>query len=76
MLLAAGARRPRELAGVGVEAVQRVHVLHLDVDVLELVAGLERLPAHQPRVVDLRVPDRRVLPLRVGGLAAEARSSR
>ena len=33
-----GAGRPRELPGVGVAAVERVDVLHLGVDVLELVA--------------------------------------
>ena len=51
MLFAAAPARPRELAGVGVEAVERVDVLHFDVDVLELVARLQRLAAHQPRVV-------------------------
>ena len=67
------ARRPRELAGVGVAAVQRVDVLHLGRDVLVLVARLQRVLAHQPGVVDLRVPHRRVLPLRVGRLSAEVR---
>ena len=67
------AGRPRELAGVGVAAVERVDVLHFDVDLLELVAGLERLAPHQPRVVHLRIPHRRVLPLRVRRLAAEIR---
>src|SRR5581483_11680275 len=71
-----GAGRPRELPGVGVETVQRVDVHHLDVDVLVFVAGLERLTPGEPRVVDLGVVERRVLPLRVRRLAAELRVPR
>ncbi len=43
-----GARWPGELSRVAVQAVQRVHVLHFDVDVLKLVARFERLASHQP----------------------------
>ena len=64
-------RGTRERARVHVEAVQRVHVLHFGVDALEFVAGLDRLASHERRVVHLRIEDRRVLPLRVRGLAAE-----
>ncbi len=64
-------RRTAELPGVGVAAVERVHVLHLGLDVLELVAGFERVPAENEGVVEFRVEDLRVLPLGVGGLAAK-----
>ena len=66
-----GLGRAGETAGVLVAAVERVDVLHLGEHVLVLVAGLERVRASEPRVVDLRVEDRRVLPLRVGRLPAE-----
>ena len=51
--------------------VERVHVLHFGEDALELVAGLQRVPALQPRVVHLGIEHRRVLPLRIGRLASE-----
>ena len=70
-MFARHARRPREVARVGVAAVQRVHVLHLGRDVLELVARLQRVLAAHPGVVQLRVAHVRVLPLRVRRLAAE-----
>ena len=73
MLFVPYSRRARELSGVGVQPVQRVDVLHFDVDLLELVSRLERLPPHQPGVVDLRIPDGRKLPLRVGRLPAQCR---
>ena len=66
----------RELTGVAVAAVQRVDVHHFDVDLLELVSRLQRLPSHRPGVVQLRVPHRRVLPLRVRRLATEIRVTR
>ena len=72
-MFGADAGRPAELPVVGVAAVERVHVLHFGVDALELVAGLERMRARRPGVVDLRVVDRRVLPLRIRRLAAEVR---
>ncbi len=72
-LLAAGARRAAELSGVGIAAVERVDVLHFGQHALEFIAGLERVPALQPCVVDLRIEHRRVLPLRVGRLSAEIR---
>src|SRR4026207_1949770 len=60
-------------AVVGAPAVHRIDVLHFGVDLLELVAALERVRARRPRVVDLRVVDRRILPLRVGLLTSEVR---
>ena len=68
-----GAGRARERPVVGVAAVERVHVLDFGVDPLELVAALERMRAPRPGVVDLRVVDRRILPLRVGRLPPQVR---
>ncbi len=56
------ARRPCELAGVLTAAVERIDVLHFGLNVLELVAGLERMAAGEPREVDFGVVDGRVLP--------------
>src|SRR5215203_5231252 len=61
------------LARVGVPAVERVDVLHFSVDVLELVAGLERMASGNEGVVQLRVEHLWILPLRIGRLAAEVR---
>ncbi len=71
-----GAGGAAELAVVGIASVERVDVLDLGVDLLELVAALERVRLHRPGIVHLRVVDRRVLPLRVGRLAAEVGVSR
>ncbi len=60
-----------EFAGVTVAPIQRIHIHHLGLDALVFVTDLERMPAHNPRVVDLRVEQRRILPLRIGRLAPE-----
>ncbi|MBI3210567.1 MAG: tRNA 2-thiouridine(34) synthase MnmA, partial [Candidatus Solibacter usitatus] len=65
------AHRSAEAAGVLVATVQGVHVLHLGLHVLELDPHLQGMAPEAAGVVQLRVPKRRVLPLRVGGLAAE-----
>ena len=68
--------RSRELPVVGVAPVEGVDVLNLRVDLLELVAALERMRVHRPGIVHLRIVDRRILPLRIGRLPAEVRVSR
>ena len=60
-----------ELAGIGVDAVQRVGILDFDIDGLEFVTGLERMAAQKMGDGRAKVPDLRVLVLGVGGLAAE-----
>ncbi len=65
--------RPGELPRVLVAPVERVHVLHFRLDVLELIARLDGLASTRPRVVDLRIEHGRKLPLRVGGLAPQIR---
>jgi hypothetical protein len=53
----------REAPSVLVAAVERVHVLHLGLDVLPLEARLQGVPPQPPRVVELRREDGRVLSL-------------
>ena len=67
------AGRPAELPAVPVRAVLRVHVVDIRIDVLILVAGLERVAAADPRVVQARVDDERVLELGVAALPAPCR---
>ena len=68
-----GPGRPAELATVAVGAVLRMHVVDVGIDVLILVAGLERVAAADPRVVEARVDDERILELRVAALPAPRR---
>ena len=68
-----GAGRPAELAAVGVGAVLRMDVVDVGVDALVFVAGLKRVAAADPRVVDARVDDERILELRIAVLAAPRR---
>ena len=71
-----GAGGSRELPAVAVAAVLRVEIVDLRVDRLVLVAGLEALAAPDPRVVDARVEDRRILELGIAVLAAPGRPAR
>ena len=68
-----GPGRAAELAAVGVQAVERIGVLHLGVDGQVLVTDLEAVPPEDRRQGQARVDVERVLELRVGGLAPELR---
>ena len=64
MLFDDGARRRAELAAVAILPVLRAEIENLGVDVLILVAQLERMLGEHVGVVDLRIEHRRILELR------------
>ncbi len=57
-----------ELAGIGVEAIDRIDIHYLGMDNLQFSPHLESVPAQDFRVVHFRTPSGRVLKLRIGRL--------
>src|SRR5271157_23858 len=64
-----------ERSGVGILTINRIGVQNFGADVQVLVTHLDGMPANGLRVIKFRIPGRRVLELRITGLAAEGSES-